>query len=191
MSSLNILPPALHAALAALPAGALVALDGRCAAGKTTLAAAICTAFPGTVTVHMDDFYLPAARRTPQRMAQPGGNIHWERFLEEVLLPMGRGQAFVYTPFSCQSQALQPGTVLTPGRLNIIEGSYSCLPALRPHYALRVFLDVERAEQLRRIEARGGAEALAAFQKQWIPREEAYFAACGVQACCQMTLRMA
>lgn len=190
MSGPAALPAPLRTALEGLPAGAVVALDGRCAAGKTTLAAAIRAAFPGTAVVHMDDFYLPAASRTPARMAAPGGNIHWERFLREVLAPMRRGEGFVYAPFSCKSQALLPGTAMAPGPLNVVEGSYSCLPPLREHYALRVFLDVDRAEQLRRIEARGGPAALADFQRLWIPREEAYFSACAVEACCQLTLRL-
>ena len=33
----------------------------------------------------MDDFFLPPALRTPERRSEPGGNVHYERFLTEVL----------------------------------------------------------------------------------------------------------
>ena len=67
------------------PAGVgVIAIDGRAASGKTTLAAALAAETGGTV-VHMDDFFLPAELRTPQRLAAPGGNVHAERFAEEVL----------------------------------------------------------------------------------------------------------
>lgn len=39
----------------------LVALDGRCGSGKTTLAAQLARQFPQSITVHTDDFYLPPA----------------------------------------------------------------------------------------------------------------------------------
>lgn len=52
----------------------LVAIDGRCTAGKTTLAGLLQGKRSCNV-VHMDDFYLPFAKRTPERMAQPGGNM--------------------------------------------------------------------------------------------------------------------
>lgn len=48
----------------------LVAIDGRCASGKTTLAGKLRSALKCNV-VHMDDFYLPFAKRTEDRMAQP------------------------------------------------------------------------------------------------------------------------
>ena len=67
----------------------LVAIDGRCTAGKTTLAGLLQGKRSCNV-VHMDDFYLPFAKRTPERMAQPGGNMDFERLLSEVLLPLKR-----------------------------------------------------------------------------------------------------
>jgi uridine kinase len=47
----------------------LVAIDGRCASGKTTLAGKLRSALKCNV-VHMDNFYLPFAKRTEERMAQ-------------------------------------------------------------------------------------------------------------------------
>ena len=70
----------------------VIALDGRAAAGKSTLAAALAETLQAAV-IHMDDFFLPPALRTPQRLDRPGGNIHYERFAEEVLPRLRGGQA--------------------------------------------------------------------------------------------------
>ena len=43
----------------------LIALDGRCGSGKTTLAAQLAERFPGSRTIHTDDYYLPPAQRVP------------------------------------------------------------------------------------------------------------------------------
>ena len=52
------------------PTPLLVALDGRCAAGKTTIAAQMARQY-GWGVVHLDDFFLPADPAHPQRMAEP------------------------------------------------------------------------------------------------------------------------
>ena len=71
----------------------VVAIDGRCASGKSTLAAKLqqglhCPVFS------LDDFFLRPQQRTPQRLAQPGGNVDYERFRQEVLLPWREGKPF-------------------------------------------------------------------------------------------------
>ena len=65
---------------------AFVAIDGRCASGKTTLAGQIQAAAQCNM-VHIDDFYLPFSLQTEERMAQPGGIIDFDRLLSEVLFP--------------------------------------------------------------------------------------------------------
>ena len=90
-------------ALAATQPRVLVAIDGRCAAGKTTLAASLqaqleCNVFP------IDDFFLRPEQRTSERLHQPGGNVDYERFLTEVLRPLHDGQAVTYRPYDCHTQ---------------------------------------------------------------------------------------
>ena len=74
-------------------------------------------------------------------------------------------------------------------RLTIVEGAYACHPALWDSYDLRVFLTVDAAEQLRRIEARSGPEKLRMFRDRWIPLEEAYFTAFDLPVRCDMALK--
>ena len=108
---------ALAQAAKALPKPAdgplLVALDGRCAAGKTTIAAQMARQY-GWGVVHLDDFFLQPIQRTPQRMAEPGGNLDRERLIAEVLEPLRAGQQGSYRLFDCRTMALAPGTVPLP-----------------------------------------------------------------------------
>ncbi len=158
----------------------LVALDGRCAAGKTTLATQLGRAFSCPV-VHMDDFFLRPEQRTPDRLAMPGENIDHERFLVEVLMPLYEGRSATYAPFSCSAQSLGEPTTLPTSPIYLVEGSYSLHPKLRPFYDLCLFLSVDPDEQMRRILRRNGVEKATQFRERWIPLEEAYFDACRVQ----------
>ncbi len=156
---------------------ALLVLDGDCGAGKTTLAAALAELY-GARVIPMDDFFLPPALRTAERLAEPGGNVHRERFAAEVLPALVNGRAFAYHRFDCHTGAFVTREVPAAG-VTIIEGSYSLHPAF--HAAFRALgavcarLTVEEAEQLRRIAARGDDPSR--FREKWIPLEKRYFEA--------------
>ena len=166
---------------------AVVAIDGRCAAGKSSLAACI-TQRLSLPVVHMDDFFLRPGQRTQERLNKPGGNIDHERFLEEVLLPLEAGEAVAYRPYCCRTGELGGPVALPPSPVVVVEGSYSCHPALWDHYERRVFLTVDPEGQLRRIGKRDGPEQLEVFQKQWIPMEERYFSAFRIEDRCDYLL---
>ena len=74
--------------------------------------------------------------------------------------------------------------------MTLVEGVYACHPALWDCYALRVFLDVDPAEQRRRILARDGPARLEVFLRRWIPLEEAYIAAYDIPRRCAYRLRL-
>lgn len=167
----------------------VAALDGRCAAGKTSLAERF-GARHGWRVVHMDHFFLRPEQQTPERYQTPGENVDHERFLEEVLLPLREGRAALYRPYDCRTRSLAEPVLVEPTPVTLVEGSYSCHPDLREYYDLRVFLDVDPEEQLRRIAHRDGPEGLSAFQERWIPLEEAYFSACRVEEACSLVLEL-
>ena len=154
----------------------VVAIDGRCASGKTTLAEQLAEV-TGAGVVHMDDFFLPQELRTEERLNEPGGNVHYERFREEVLPALKGGGSFSYRRFNCGRMELGEERKVCDSRILIVEGAYSCHPKFGAYMSLRVFSDVDHREQLRRIKARDGEEALENFITRWIPMEESYFAA--------------
>ena len=167
--------------------GVLAALDGRCAAGKTTLARALGARY-GWSLVHMDYFFLRPEQRTPERLETPGENVDHQRFLEEVLRPIREGRSACYRPFDCHTLSMAPPVRVEPGRVTLVEGAYCCHRSLWPYYDLRAFLTVEPALQRERILARNGPEGLRVFQEKWIPLEEAYIAAQELEQRCDFLL---
>ena len=165
----------------------LVALEGGSASGKSTLGAALANKLDATL-IHMDDFFLPLALRTPERFAQPGGNVHWERVLEEVLQPLAAGKTPEYGVFDCSVMAVNRTLRAEVRDVVIVEGAYALHPALRDFFDLKVFLSVDPETQKVRILARNGEKMLQRFVKEWIPLEQTYFAACGVEECCDLVL---
>ena len=153
----------------------LVAIDGKCTSGKTTLAAKLAQLYDCNV-FHMDDFFLRPEQRTPERFAQIGGNVDYERFSEEVLLRLKAGQPFSYRPFSCATFTLSEPVCVTPKRLSIIEGTYSHHPYFQDPYDLKIRLEVDEETQRRRILERP-VHLHQRFFDHWIPMEIRYFAA--------------
>ena len=105
----------------------LVAIDGRCGSGKTTLGEYLKEQFDCNL-FHMDDFFLRMEQRTPDRMKETGGNVDYERFYETVLVPVQKKESVYYQPFSCKKWNLLETYEIPYKRLNIIEGSYSLHP---------------------------------------------------------------
>lgn len=161
----------------------LLAIDGRCAAGKTSLAAHLAELCDCNV-IHMDHFFLRPEQRTIERLQQAGGNVDYERFLLEVLTPLYEKRAFSYRPFNCHKQELGEPIFIPYKTFTIVEGSYSCHPVLKDYYDLSVFLNVDAAEQIRRIRRRNGADSVQIFQERWIPMEEHYFHSFHIQEKC-------
>jgi len=188
-SHLTRLLPLLERVAALMDKGrpCIIAIDGRAASGKTTMAAQL-ERILGAGVVHMDDFFLPQALRTQERLSQPGGNVHYERFLREVLPHLASGAAFSYQRFDCARMELGENRDVGQSNCRIIEGAYSCHPALGGYMDLRVFSGIDREEQMGRIRHREGDEGLAQFVSRWIPLEENYLAACGIEAAADIIL---
>jgi len=151
-----------------------LAIDGSSATGKSTLAALLSRVYDCNV-FHMDDFFLQMHQRTPERFAEPGGNVDYERFREEVLLPLSEHRPFSYRPFSCATMSLSALVHVVPKQLNIVEGAYSMHPALSGFYDFSVFLKIDAQTQAERILKRNGEQMLDRFIHEWIPLEKCYF----------------
>jgi uridine kinase len=165
----------------------IIAIDGPCAAGKSTLAAALGNAL-GANVLHLDDFFLRPGQRTPERLREPGGNLDRERFWSDVFIPLTAGADFDYRPFDCAKQSLSPPIHVRHTPLSIVEGAYSLHPLFRDSYALRIFLSVEPDTQWTRILRRNGPEMAERFRSEWIPMENAYFQAFRVREICDVIL---
>lgn len=172
--------PILEQAAACDARPCIIALDGPAASDKTTLAEMLKILLPADV-IHMDDFFLPISLRTPERFAQPGGNVHYERFLEEVLPQLRQRSGFTYRRFDCSVMDFGGERTVGTRPFRVVEGSYSTHPALGRYADIVVFSQVEPEEQMKRILHRGGPEKAERFRREWIPLEEAYFSACEIR----------
>lgn len=165
----------------------LLAIEGGSAAGKSTLAQLLNHVYDCTV-VHMDDFFLRPEQRTRERLEEPGGNVDRERFLQEVLLPMHRGESVAYRRFDCSTQAILDPVPLNRTALTVVEGAYSMHPDLRGYYDLSVFLKVEPELQKQRIHGRNSPGMQRRFFEEWIPMEKRYFEVMDVERNCDLVL---
>ena len=154
----------------------LITLDGPCASGKTTLARKLARVFQGNV-VHTDDFVIPHAQKTPERLAVPGGNCDAERLAKEVVIPFTKGDPVKFRRYDCRRDTLLPEEQLPDSRVLILEGSYCNLPVLREHADVRLFLDAPWEMREARLLARESAASMKQFHARWIPLENAYFEA--------------
>ena len=151
----------------------ILAIDGMCAAGKSTLASYLQEQLDAQV-FHMDDFFLPAELRTPERFIEPGGNVHYERFLETVLKPLSKHQTVHYQRFDCHQMAYQPVIDRLYHSRNIVEGTYALHPQLLPYYSHVVVLKIDSQLQIERLSKRNFKQ-IKQFQERWIPLENQYF----------------
>ena len=157
----------------------IVAIDGVCGGGKTTLGEWLAMQYDCNL-FHMDDFFLRKEQRTKERYEQPGGNVDYERFYEEILKPLLVGKECFYRKFDCSTLTLGEAKRVAWKRLNIVEGSYSQHPYFGNSYQLRVFLDLSPEEQYRRLLNRV-PEKINRFVEEWIPLENQYFEAYGIR----------
>lgn len=172
----------------------LIAIDGRCAAGKTTLGEHLKKEL-GCVIFHADDYFLRIEQRTDERLNEPGGNMDRERLYEEIIKPicdMNRGSGCInrtltYRPFICKDMCVGEPVTTALSDVVVIEGAYSCHPDLWDYYDYHIFMDIDTDLQLERIKLRN-PDKLDAFINKWIPMEERYIEEFGIDKKCEMLI---
>ena len=165
----------------------IIAIDGMCGSGKSYLADLLVQTYE-CIVFHMDDYFLPLDMRTEERLAQPGGNVHYERFKEEVLDPVMENRTVLYRPYICGEWKFGESITVKPKKLNIIEGSYCMHPVLNKAYDFKIFMEAEEKEQLKRILQRNGEDKLQQFINRWIPLENMYFNALKIRDVCDVII---
>ncbi|MBR4071495.1 MAG: hypothetical protein IKK26_02960 [Clostridia bacterium] len=153
----------------------VVLIDGRAASGKSTVSSLLEKVIDCEI-IHMDHFFLPVSLRSKERLSEIGGNVHYERFAEEVLPNLRSEKEFSYRIFDCSKMDYGEDRTIKNKSCVVVEGSYSAHPFFGNYADLKVFSDVEETEQIRRITLRNGEKMAKRFESEWIPMEEKYFA---------------
>lgn len=164
----------------------IIAIEGGCTSGKTTLASKLSEIYDANV-IHMDDFFLPFEMRTEERMKEIGGNIDYDRFNAEVAEKIIKNETFSYGIFDCSSGKIKNTVTVEPKRLNIVEGVYSMHPLFDKIYTLKAFLMISKDEQITRLKARN-PEKFQRFIDEWIPKENEYFSHFRIKEKCDLVL---
>lgn len=152
----------------------VIGIDGRCGSGKTTLSLKLKEILDCQI-IHLDHFFLQAHQRTKERLNEVGGNFDYERFIIEVKNPLLNNKDIIYKRFSCSSMRLEEDIYINRNKIIIIEGTYSFHPLINEIYDIKIFVDINKEEQIKRIRDRDGEFFLNKFINEWIPKEEAYF----------------
>lgn len=153
----------------------ILVLDGPSASGKSVLGKRLSKEMKVPL-VPMDDFFLPFAMRSKERLNEVGGNLHYERFKEEVILPARQSQLpFSYRPFDCQTGQFLAPICIPEHPCLIIEGVYSLHANFDSYASLAILLCAGKELQKERILARESPAKAQQYFARWIPLEEPYF----------------
>lgn len=157
----------------------VIAVDGMCGSGKTTLATWLGELYHANV-FHIDDYYLPMEQRKEGWELEGGSNIDKSRFCREVLQPAREADGVLYRAYSCQQGKMQEGIRMEKTAVSIVEGSYSHHPDFASYYDLKIFLTCSPEKQEERLIQRA-ADRYPNYVKRWIPMEMQYFHAFQIQ----------
>jgi uridine kinase len=151
----------------------IIAIDGPCASGKSTLGKILKERYSG-VLFHTDDFFLHPTRKTKERLAESGGNVDYERMYLEIFSNINQ-DIIPSNHFNCSTNLLECRVPKENKKVVIVEGTYSLHHTIYDQYTLRVYLEIDPTIQLERIKRRNGDKLLEKFIKEWIPLENFYF----------------
>lgn len=165
----------------------LLAVEGGSASGKSTLAELLRKVY-GCTVFHTDDFFLQPSQRTAARLAEAGGNLDRERFYSEVLSPLCAGKSVAYRRYDCASGMICDAVRYDVTPLTVAEGAYSMHPLFADCYDASVFLDIDPALQIKRIQKRNTPMLARRFFDEWIPMEKKYFETMNIPEKCTLII---
>lgn len=147
----------------------IVALEGKCTSGKSTLANKLQATLPITI-IPIDDFFLPPNLKTKNRLNEVGGNIDYER-VKTTLENLKPNQVCTYEAFDCQTNTYFQKSICVK-KIVLLEGVYSYHPFFSHLIDYLMFLEISDSVQFKRLEKRFNFKQ---FLDIWKPLEDVYY----------------
>ena len=141
----------------------LLAIDGFGGSGKTTLAQAIQSDFPGSAIITLDDFATDT---------QSGADR--KRFLSQVLLPLSECKEARYQRFNWRAKALADWITVKPKGLIIIEGVSVLGEDFNSYYDFRIWIDCPLELALQSMKERDKNMRNPTYFNVWIKEDQDY-----------------
>lgn len=151
----------------------ILLIDGDSGSLKTTLANQLSYIFEGNI-FHIDDYFIKPVI-TDDLFSKYGSNIDFETINQSVIQNINDKKDVLVRPFDFKTHTHLDYVKAPYKAFNIIEGAYSMHPFLNVKPNIRIFCEVDRKNQLKRILKRSGYRRLWQFIRKWIPKEKAYF----------------
>lgn len=152
---------------------AVISIDGPCGGGKTTFANEIEKSL-GYNILHMDDFYLPFQKRDKNWMNTIAGHMDFDRLIENVLIPYKERRETNYISYDCHSDKYLQKIPIDLDKFLVIEGSYTSHSILDKYVDMKIFVDIDSEEQIKRLTKRN-PDTVDKFLAMWVPFENRYF----------------
>ena len=151
----------------------VISIDGPCGGGKTTLSKEIENKLSYNI-LHMDDFYLPFDKRDKNWMDIIAGHMDFDRLIETVLKPYKEKRKTSYISYDCHSDKYLQETPIELDKFLLIEGSYTSHPTLDKYVDVKIYVDIDKDEQVKRLTQRN-PKVVDKFLSMWVPFENKYF----------------
>lgn len=138
----------------------IVAIEGKCCSGKSTLADLITNA----TIIHADDFFSDST------------SLDFKR-IRNVLSNLKPNQSFTYEVYNCMTDYYYKKTIDCVKNIVVLEGVYSYHQELRDLIDKVVYVNSIKEIQMKRLEDRckHNKELFDKFINLWIPREDEYY----------------
>ena len=157
----------------------IIALEGKCASGKTTITKDL----NNVSIIDVDEFFLRKELKTKERLAEIGGNIDYDLY-EECLKKIKPNSTITYTIFDCSTQSYKEKTIDIKDKVLLV-GVYSYHQKVRKYINKLIYLLVNKEDQLERIMKR---ELRDRFINEWIPLEETYYSSFDFISSCDLII---